>query len=250
MFLLLGFKLAMKHLFEENLANIRNILFRQIVQVRAATHARCIANRMRAKNITYFLQHLHVTQTTTQPSISKHGVWSLLLLATIVWSFARVTAHRVTYLKRAFRKDFKQPGRVGIFIVACPLHRRKWRSCRCECESAILLLSQFFWPLFGRTRSHGRCWAAIRLYHRPEPSGHAVHEEVDGFDNGGQHGRRLVLLRHTHSQAAEETIPHLNKTGAETSDTGAEAVKPDPDSWDSHSGVWGAYLQNVTLFAE
>jgi len=88
------------------------------------------------------------------------------------------------------------------------------------------------------------------LYHRPEPSGHAVHEEVDGFDNGGQHGRRLVLLRHTHSQAAEETIPHLNKTGAETSDTGAEAVKPDPDSWDSHSGVWGAYLQNVTLFAE
>jgi len=26
----------------------------------------------------------------------------------------------------------------------------------------------------------------------------AVHEEVDGLDIGGQHGRRFVLLRHTH----------------------------------------------------
>ena len=58
-------------------------------------------------------------------------------------------------------------------------------------------LSKLLKPLLGRTRSQGRCWAAIRLPHRPEPSGHAVHEEVDGLDIGGQHGRWFVL-RHTH----------------------------------------------------
>jgi len=32
--------------------------------------------------------------------------------------------------------------------------------------------------------------------HRPEPSVRAVHEEADGLDSGGQHGR-LFALRHT-----------------------------------------------------
>ena len=62
----------------------------------------------------------------------------------------------------------------------------------------FLLLSQLLKPLLGCTRSRGRCWAAIRLSHRPEPSGHAVHGEFDGLDIGGQHGRRFVLLHHTH----------------------------------------------------
>jgi len=48
------------------------------------------------------------------------------------------------------------------------------------------------------TKSRGRCWAAIRLSHRPELSDRAVHEEVDGLDIGGKHGRRFVLLRHTY----------------------------------------------------
>jgi len=61
-----------------------------------------------------------------------------------------------------------------------------------------LLLSEFFYPLLGCARSRDRCWAAIRLSHRREPSGRAVHGEVDGLDIGGQHGRRFVLLRHTH----------------------------------------------------
>ena len=58
-------------------------------------------------------------------------------------------------------------------------------------------LSEFY-PLLGRSRSRGKCWAAIPLSHRPEPSGHAVHGEVDGLDIGRQHGRRFVLLRHSH----------------------------------------------------
>ena len=43
-----------------------------------------------------------------------------------------------------------------------------------------------------------QCWAANRLSHHSEPSGRAVHEEVDGLDIGGQHGRRCDPLRHTH----------------------------------------------------
>ena len=62
----------------------------------------------------------------------------------------------------------------------------------------LLSLGELLKPLLDRTRSRGRCWAAIQLSHRPAPSGHAVHGEVDGLDIGGQHSRRFVLLRHTH----------------------------------------------------
>ena len=65
-------------------------------------------------------------------------------------------------------------------------------------DFVVQLLSQFFYPLLGRTIYQGRCRAAIRLSHRPEPPGHAVHGVVDGLDIGGQHGRRFVLLRNTH----------------------------------------------------
>ena len=54
----------------------------------------------------------------------------------------------------------------------------------------VLLLSTASPP-----RYRGRCWAAIRLSRRPEPSGRVVHEEVDGLDSGGRHGRRFVLRR-------------------------------------------------------
>jgi len=62
-----------------------------------------------------------------------------------------------------------------------------------------LLWFFIFWagrycPLLGRNKSRGRCWAAIRLSQRLEPPGHAVHEEFDGLDIGGQHGRRFDLL--------------------------------------------------------
>ena len=50
-------------------------------------------------------------------------------------------------------------------------------SCRL---TSVRRLNQIFTPLLGRTRSRGQCWAAIRLSHRPEPSGRVVHEEVGG----------------------------------------------------------------------
>ena len=61
----------------------------------------------------------------------------------------------------------------------------------------FLLLSQIFITT-ARAGSRGRCWAAIRLSHRPEPSSRAVHEEVDGLGIEGQNSRRFVLLHHTH----------------------------------------------------
>ena len=86
----------------------------------------------------------------------------------------------------------------NVFIFL-PLPNSCWLCLSINtCSVLLLLLSQFFWPLLGRTKSRDRCWAAIRLSHRPELSGRAVHEEVDGLDIGGQHGRRLILLRHTH----------------------------------------------------
>jgi len=94
-------------------------------------------------------------------------------------------------------------------------------------------------PRLGRIRSRGKCWAAIRWSHCPEPSGRAVHGEVDGLNIGGQCGRRCVLLHHTH-RPQRKPYPFV-QAGAETSGTGAEAVKPDPGfSWEGHSERVGA----------
>ena len=75
----------------------------------------------------------------------------------------------------------------------------------------------------------------------PESSGRAVHDEVGGLDIG-ERGRRLVL-RHTH-MSQRRPYP-LAQTGAETSDSGAKAVKPDPRcSWESRSGRVSARVGN------
>jgi len=103
------------------------------------------------------------------------------------------------------------------------------------------------------------------LSHRPEPSGHVVYGEVDGKDSGGQHGRRFVLLRirpcmqsmgRSMDWRLEDNMVDdlffcarltgrrgghtlFVQAGAETSDNGAEAVKPDPgSSWEGHSWGW------------
>ena len=100
-----------------------------------------------------------------------------------------------------------------------------------------LLLSEFFfYPLLDRARYRDRCWAAIRLSHRPEPSGRAVHGQVDGLDIG-EHGPWFILLRHTHRPQRRPYPICSLQAGAETSETGAEAVAPDPgSSWEGHSG--------------
>jgi len=78
----------------------------------------------------------------------------------------------------------------------------------------------------AETRSQGRCWAAKRLSHHLELSGHAIHREVDGLDIGRQHSQRFDLLRHTHKP--QKGLYLFVQTTAQTSNTRAEAVKPDP----------------------
>ena len=75
-------------------------------------------------------------------------------------------------------------------------------------ELPLLLLSQLFKPLLGRTRSRARCWAAVRMSHCPEPSGHAVNWERRWIG----HWRTTwstVCSSAPHSHAAKEVIPHL-----------------------------------------
>jgi len=75
-----------------------------------------------------------------------------------------------------------------------------WQVSTTKIQYFIVLLSfeRVLLSTAGPPRYRGRCWAAIRLSHRPEPSGRVVHGGVDGLDSGGRHGRRFVL-RHTHT---------------------------------------------------
>jgi len=103
-----------------------------------------------------------------------------------------------------------------------------WISQTKLCSVFLFTLSEFFfYPLLGRARYRGRCWAAIRLFHRPEPPGHAVHGEVDGLDIGRRHGRRFVLQRHTHRPQRRPYPICTSRSGG---------VMPDPgSSWECHS---------------
>ena len=79
--------------------------------------------------------------------------------------------------------------------------QRGWFWCECLQYKSTSCFIIIFWAcsfitLLGRNRSWG-CWAANRLSHHPEPSGHAIHEEVDSLDIGRQHGQQFDLLRHT-----------------------------------------------------
>jgi len=53
--------------------------------------------------------------------------------------------------------------------------RSELRFLQNDSSHYLLLLSQLFLPLLGRTKSRGRYCAAIWLSHRPEQSGRAVH---------------------------------------------------------------------------
>ena len=108
-------------------------------------------------------------------------------------------------------------------------------------QCVLLSFEQVLLSAASPPRYWGRCWAAIWLSHRPEPSGYVVRggsmdwtvedDMVDGLFCTTLTGRR-----------GGHTL--FVQAGAETSDTSAEAVEPDPgSSWESHSrgvctGVW------------
>jgi len=107
------------------------------------------------------------------------------------------------------------------------------------------LLSKLFKPLLGRTRSRGRCWAAIRLSHRPEPSGHAVHTDVDGLDIGGQHGRRFVLLCHTHRPQRKPCPVCTSRSGNVQPRCGGSQA-----GLSAHSAWWSAHCAARMLLSD
>jgi len=92
-------------------------------------------------------------------------------------------------------------------------------------HNIVLDSDSSFNPLLGRTRSRGRCWATIRLSHRPESSDHAVHE-VDGLDIGNHTVDGLFFCA-TLTGCRGGHTPFV-QAGSETSNTGVEAVKANP----------------------
>ena len=118
------------------------------------------------------------------------------------------------------------------------------------CNSFLLFLFTAYYRLdgepyvtvhcFGRTRSRGKRWAAIQLSHHPKPSGCAVQSMrrsvdwtlEDNMVDGFIFCDTLRGLRSGHASFVQ--------AGEETSNTGAEAVKPDPScSWMGHSKKMG-----------
>ena len=83
-----------------------------------------------------------------------------------------------------------------------------------------------FNPLLGRTRSPDRCWAAIRLPHRPEQSGRAVNEEAMDWTLEDNIADGLFLWATLTGRKGGHIL--FMQAEVETPDTGAEAVKSDP----------------------
>ena len=107
-----------------------------------------------------------------------------------------------------------------------------WKSAQRVCaEQDILLFSQMTKPPLGRTRSRGRCWAAIRLFHRPEPLGHAVHGGSMDWTLKDKVVDGLFFCATLTGRSGSHT-PFL-QIWAATPDAGTEAVTSDPgSSWE------------------
>ena len=103
----------------------------------------------------------------------------------------------------------------GFNAPQTPKSATNFKSSKILYTSVILrfLLSKMLKPLLGCTWSWDRCWAAILLSQRPEKTGQAVHGEVDGLVIGGQHGRRFVLLRHTHRPQRRPYLIYTSRSG-------------------------------------
>ena len=155
---------------------------------------------------------------------------------------------------RGSKTAFKTAGRVTARVafktwlaqwLCCgprrgPLHLQRpiVSTCWSLCIVLFFRLSEFFHPLLGRTRFRGRCWAAIPLSHRPESSAvQSVRRSMDctledNMVDGLFFCATLTGRRGGHTPFVQ--------AGAETSDTGAEAVESDPgSSWEGHSGRGG-----------
>jgi len=105
----------------------------------------------------------------------------------------------------------------------------------------LLSFEQVLLSTASPPRYWGKYWAAIRLSHRPEPSGRVVRGGVDGLDSGGRHGWRFALY-HTHRPQRRPYPICTSRSGNVRYRCGGGWAGPD-SSWEGHSkgvctGVW------------
>ena len=161
------------------------------------------------------------------PNLLSNSKWKYVIFSITVQNICTAMEHIYTNLKQcnsSFEKSVSRqisPGNIVLlwhtfFSVGLLLFER------------VLLLS-----IASPPRSRGRCSAAIRLSHRPEPSGRVVCGGA--MDWAVEDDMVDCLFRAILTGRRGDHTPFL-QAGAETSDTGAEAVEPDPgSSWEGHS---------------
>ena len=155
------------------------------------------------------------------PNLLSNSKWKYVIFSITVQNICTAMEHIYTNLKQcnsSFEKSVSRqisPGNIVLlwhtfFSVGLLLFER------------VLLLS-----IASPPRSRGRCSAAIRLSHRPEPSGRVVCGGA--MDWAVEDDMVDCLFRAILTGRRGDHTPFL-QAGAETSDTGAEAVEPDPGS--------------------
>ena len=116
----------------------------------------------------------------------------------------------------------------------------------------IIIWAIFFSPLFGRTRSRGRCWEANRLSHHPDQAVQSMRESMDWAleDNVVN---SLIFCTTLASCGSDHTA--FVQARAEKSYTGAETVNPKPRcQWHSQvfcsegSITWCTFDCSLRLF--
>ena len=149
-----------------------SFIFLQFSQINLAQNGQMlydnqVHNVNMPKMVKYVLWQLLGNQFDPGTAIDFHA--SHTTLDKILWHIARAENLHNIYAQVCFTTE-------------CKLHANAYLSAIFAENLKVLLhlLSEFWKPLLGRTRSRGKCLAAIRLSHRPELSGRAVHEKVDG----------------------------------------------------------------------
>ena len=128
------------------------------------------------------------------------------------------------YIKRVFI--------FRLLKVVAALHRYIPEK-KTHCPTLLWFRSSSF--VWASPRYRDRRWAAILLSHRPEPSGRLVRGGSMDWTVEDNMVDGLYFCATLTGRSGGHT-PFV-QAGSETSDTGSEAVKPDPgSSWEGQSG--------------
>jgi len=119
--------------------------------------------------------------------------------------------------KKNFEKSIKFSRFAGSFQEISSLGSASFTLRWFQLAHIFVVWASCFIPLLGRTRSRGRCWAAIRVSHRPELSGRASMKR--SLDWTLEDNMVEGLFFCATLPGRRETIPPFVQAGAESSDT-------------------------------